>query len=183
METTFKIPPLGIRIASVFVDLVSLTLVSRVIMFLTASLLSSSNSAETSNDDWYLDPYLMLLGSIVIILLSLFLIKDIVNGQSLGKRLLKLQIVNYSTRNVACPIECVLRNLTLLLWPLEALFILISPSRRLGDKLVGTQVVFEPIKTSTPFNWIKSLVAIALGLLITAMFAVIYLFLLFLVMT
>jgi uncharacterized RDD family membrane protein YckC len=125
----------------------------------------------------------MLLGSIVIILISLFLIKDIVNGQSLGKRLLKLQIVNYSTRNVASPIECVLRNLTLLLWPLEALFIIISPSRRLGDKLVGTQVVFEAINTSTPFNWIKSLVAIALGLLITSMFAAIYLFLLFLVMT
>jgi hypothetical protein len=34
-----------------------------------------------------------------------------------------------------------LRNVTLLIWPIEGLFVLFSPQRRLGDFIAGTRLV------------------------------------------
>lgn len=65
-------------------------------------------------------------------------------GQGIGKRLLHLEVFPHS------PIRLFLRNLTLLIWPVELLFFLIS-GKRIGDLLVKCHVVEcqgkEPLST------------------------------------
>lgn len=72
---------------------------------------------------------------------TLFFCKDCINGQSITKRIFKLQIVDNKTGNVATPLQCFIRNTTLLLLPLECLIALIRPDRRIGDKIAGTKLV------------------------------------------
>lgn len=52
--------------------------------------------------------YLGILG------LALYFCKDIINGRSLAKRLLKLQVVDNTTGEVASPMQCFVRNLFVL---------------------------------------------------------------------
>jgi uncharacterized RDD family membrane protein YckC len=68
---------------------------------------------------------------------TMYLCKDIVDGRSIGKRLLNLQIVNEGDRQAASPARCVVRNVTLLIWPIELLIALLNPSSRLGDRLAA----------------------------------------------
>lgn len=67
--------------------------------------------------------------------------KDFFNGQSVIKRILGYQIIDLKTVQPASRLKCMVRNMTAPLWPLEAVFILINPKRRLGDFIAGTQVV------------------------------------------
>jgi len=67
------------------------------------------------------------------------------NGRSIAERILKLQVVNNSTGQVASPIKCFIRNLFIILWPIEAIVALKNTSTRIGDRVAGTKlVVFNP---------------------------------------
>ena len=67
--------------------------------------------------------------------------KDIFNGQSFMKSILGLQVVDKKTGNVASELHCAIRNTTMLLWPIEAVVLLFSPTRRLGDLIAGTKLI------------------------------------------
>lgn len=76
----------------------------------------------------------------VIIILILFSIKDLIfKNQSIGKKIMKLEIVNKENEK---PNKLILicRNLTLYIWPLEIILLLIF-NKRIGDILFNTQVV------------------------------------------
>ena len=75
-----------------------------------------------------------------IIAFSIFLNKDIYFRRSIGKVFFNLRVVSAKTEIPASPIQCCIRNVFLLLWPIEVIFILISPNRRLGDFVAGTKV-------------------------------------------
>ena len=76
---------------------------------------------------------------------AVYFCKDCINGRSIAKRILKLQIVNNSTGQVASPLKCLIRNLFIILWPIEAIVALTNTSRRLGDRVAGTKlIVFDP---------------------------------------
>jgi uncharacterized RDD family membrane protein YckC len=72
---------------------------------------------------------------------STFFWKDSINGQSIAKRVFKLQIVDKKTGEAASPLQCFVRNIFGLIWPVEALMIMKNSSRRLGDLVAGTEVV------------------------------------------
>lgn len=72
---------------------------------------------------------------------ALYLCKDCLQGRSLAKRVLKLQVVENSLQKQASALRCFVRNLFVPIWPLEVLITLVSPSRRLGDILAGTKMV------------------------------------------
>ncbi len=67
--------------------------------------------------------------------------KDFFNGQSVVNRLLGYQIVNNKTMKPASSLRCMLRNVLAPVWPIEVIFVLFSPSRRLGDFIAGTKIV------------------------------------------
>ncbi len=83
--------------------------------------------------------YLSMLG------FAIYFCKDCINGRSIAKRILKLQVVDNSTGQVASPLKCFVRNIFIIIWPIEAIIALTNPSRRLGDRVAGTKlVVFDP---------------------------------------
>ena len=67
----------------------------------------------------------------------LMILKDL-SGRSIGKRLLKLQVKVEEKRNPKF-FSLILRNITLVLWPIETV-VLLTKKKRLGDYLAGTNV-------------------------------------------
>ena len=79
------------------------------------------------------------------VVLLIYFNKDWFGGRSLAKRITGQQVVHVGSGLRADSLHCFLRNLTILVWPLELVVTLVSPRRRLGDWLAGTQVVpFRP---------------------------------------
>ncbi len=74
--------------------------------------------------------------------------KDFFGGQSVVYRQLAYKVVDVKTKETATKMQCMIRNLTGPIWPIEAIFILVNPKRRLGDIIAGTILVDVP--TSDP---------------------------------
>lgn len=79
---------------------------------------------------------------ITIIPFSLMMIalfnKDFFGGQSPVHRKLGYKVLDAKTNETASKIQCMIRNLTGPVWPIEVIFILVNPKRRLGDIIAGT---------------------------------------------
>ena len=90
------------------------------------------------------------------ILMFLILNKDFYNSRSIGKRISGYIVVNKKGLP-ASKTQCLVRNITILLWPIEGALLLINPSRRLGDFIAGTKVIeSEKISNSTTFEEISN---------------------------
>lgn len=87
---------------------------------------------------------------------ALYFCKDCIYGQSIAKRLFKQQVINHKTGGIAGPLRCFVRDILLLIWPIEFITLLISPTRRLGDRIAGTQVVpFNSERQRTGLNYLQ----------------------------
>ena len=71
----------------------------------------------------------------------LLLNKDIFSARSVAKRQYGYQIVSLKTNEPASELQCVIRNSTGVIWPVEVLVTMFSPTRRLGDLLAGTKLI------------------------------------------
>ncbi|TKG91570.1 hypothetical protein EYV94_21330 [Puteibacter caeruleilacunae] len=67
--------------------------------------------------------------------------KDIANGMSAGKRTFGFKIIDFKTKQEASQMQCMLRNVTMFVWPLEVLVTAFNSKRRIGDLIAGTEVV------------------------------------------
>lgn len=106
--------------------------------------------------------YISLIG------FAIYFCKDCLNGQSVSKRILKLQLVDNTTGQVASPWKCFVRNIFLILWPIEAIVALKNPSKRLGDKVAGTKlIIYDPTLNQPKVNLGQVLIilTVAYGLL------------------
>lgn len=65
--------------------------------------------------------------------------KDFLNGRSLVKKMLGFRIINSKTGLPANFIQCFIRNLTFIVWPVEVAMLLINPTKRIGDYIAQTQ--------------------------------------------
>jgi len=103
---------------------------------------------------------------------AVYFCKDCVNGRSIAKRILKLQIVDNVTGQVASPLKCFVRNIFCILWPIEAIVALINPIRRIGDRVAGTKlVIFDQTLDQPKLNFGQTAIALGLayGLMIIVM--------------
>ena len=71
----------------------------------------------------------------------LWLFKDVFNGASIGKHIMKIRIVDENNQKPSVH-KLILRNLTLGIWPLEVYFLL-NKKIRFGDKITNTKVIDE----------------------------------------
>ena len=67
--------------------------------------------------------------------------KDFFVGQSVVHRQLGYQVIDLKTNQPASRVKCMLRNMTAPLWPIEGIFALVYPKRRLGDFIAGTTLI------------------------------------------
>lgn len=100
---------------------------------------------------------------------SLYFNKDIYLGQSIGKRLLRFRLINKRTGAPAGPLRCLVRNLTLLFWPVEVILAMVNVHERLGDYIAGTMLVSYEREAEVKPDWVIIGVAGLLGWLITYM--------------
>jgi len=155
----------GKRIGAMLLDHVILTFVIMIIAL--PSIISSFNQklgdeSIASNNSIDLSLVLMCFG------LSLYLNKDMIQGKSIAKRALKQEIIDIKTGEVASPLKCFVRNLTIAIWPIEVIIVLISPARRIGDFIAGTRVeLMTNERNSKPkIDFINVIISLLLGFFI-----------------
>jgi uncharacterized RDD family membrane protein YckC len=73
------------------------------------------------------------------LLLSLFLCKDSINGQSVGKRICNLKVVDYKGYSLSL-LKLIVRNLFVFLAPIE-FFVLLHNEKRIGDNVIKSRVI------------------------------------------
>jgi len=121
-----KFQVLGLRIAAFFIDMTFIM----VIMFGAGFLIG----IDRLNNN-----VVLALGYMCFILL-LYFNKDIINGESIGKKLLRLKIYKIDGGE-SSKILLFIRNLFLIIWFLELIVILINnKGKRLGDIITKTEI-------------------------------------------
>jgi len=158
------------RILSALVDHLLMTIIAVMLSIPYFVISTLSSLSENSHSDpsalfskkdiigpyWYLG----LIG------FAVYFCKDSIQGRSIAKRIFNLQVVVNSTNQQADPLRCLVRNLLILLWPIEIILCLVNPERRIGDYIAGTKIIVytnsaPPISHNVP----KILVALVLAYL------------------
>ena len=67
--------------------------------------------------------------------------KDVIGGRSVAKRAYGYALIDKSSKEEASPFQCMIRNVTFLFWPVEAVAVMISPKRRIGDLIANTELI------------------------------------------
>lgn len=154
----------GARIGAMLLDHIVMCFIIAIMAMPVMSIdfnKSLNNTLDPSGGiDWTL--MVMIFG------MSLYFNKDIIQGKSLAKRALKQEVINNKTREVASPIKCLIRNITIVLWPIEVIAVLINPSRRIGDFIAGTKIIkISDVRNSKPKVNLKQVsVSLFLGFLL-----------------
>ena len=110
--------------------------------------------------------------------------KDFYDARSVAKRIFGYQVFDIQTNMPANSTKCMIRNITFIIWPVEAIIVLFNPQRRLGDFIAGTKVLDK--ETEDPesilanmveqVNYEESRRTVLLSIVFTALLAVLALF-------
>lgn len=115
-------------------------------------------------------PPKLMLGNLYlnVFAFSLYFNKDIYLGRSPGKRILRLQLVNAKSNQPAGPLRCVVRNITIILWPIEVVAALVNNQRRIGDYIAGTKLTtYTPDQMQEKPDWGLIAITLLVGMLFT----------------
>ena len=158
----------GTRIGAMLLDHFFMTMIAMV--FFIPSLTSGFEDAVKASHE-QINPNFTdgILGFFGMLGFALYFCKDSINGRSIAKRMLKLQVVDNETGQVASPIKCFIRNIFCILLPVEVIMAMANTSRRIGDMVANTKlVVFDPTLEQPKVNLGKILppIAIAYGLML-----------------
>lgn len=130
----------GTRLAAMLLDHLFMTMITMVFFIpgMISSFAGAFNVSHEQNSPNFMSGGMWYLGMLGF---AIYFCKDCINGRSIAKRILKLQVVDNSTGQVASSLKCFIRNTFIIIWPIEAIIALTNPSRRLGDRVAGTKLV------------------------------------------
>lgn len=160
----------GTRIGSMLLDHIAMTFIAMI--FFVPGMISGFSTAFEVNHEQTSPDIFGGLSYVGLIGFALYFCKDCINGRSIAKRALKLQVIENKDGNVASPIRCFIRNIFCILWPIEVIVTLASPSRRIGDMVARTRVVpFDPELEQPKINYgqIGLSIILAYGLMVLVM--------------
>jgi uncharacterized RDD family membrane protein YckC len=83
----------------------------------------------------------ILLQSLSSLMLTSLFCKDCINGQSIGKRIMKIQVVDEISNKEVSNIRHIVRNIFVIFWMIDVFVLFISREKRLGDYVVKTRVI------------------------------------------
>ena len=118
------------------------------------------NPTEAELPEWFV----FIPVALGLIIFSIYFNKDAIKGKSPAKRILGLVIVNDRTGEVADPIRLVIRNITLVFWPIEVIFSIFSPERRIGDFIAGTKVITDNKELKAELKVGQIIIAMLIGM-------------------
>ena len=122
------------------------------------------------------------IGIIPFSIFSFFTInKDYYKAKSIAKRHFGYQVYDLKSNKPATELQCVIRNSTIIIWPLEVIVSMFNSHRRLGDLLAGTKLIDSDkedpelimneiaekgaIKDGTKLIWVSVLISLLLSTL------------------
>lgn len=161
----------GTRLGTMLLDHFVMTMIA-MLFFIPSMISGFSDAFKVSHEQTNPDFMGGTLGYVGMFGFALYFCKDIFNGRSIAKRILKLQIVDNTTGQVASPLKCFIRNILCVLWPIEVIVAMTNTNRRLGDRIAGTQLVkFDPSLEQPKINIGKILlpIGISYGLMLLLM--------------
>ncbi|MEM8897526.1 MAG: RDD family protein [Bacteroidota bacterium] len=160
-------PSSGMRILSMILDHMVMTFAA--MMFFIPGMMSSFSSImEVSHEPRGMNLF-GNMGYLGILGFALYFCKDCLDGRSPAKRALQFQVVNNANGQAASPLRCFIRNIFIILWPLEVIVTLINPGRRIGDFVAGTRVIelsSSPIPAPINYGQVGISLALAYGLML-----------------
>ncbi|OWR12860.1 RDD family protein [Chryseobacterium sp. VAUSW3] len=134
----------GTRLGAMLLDHVFMTIIA-MIFFLPTMISGFSDAFKVSHEQTdfnFMEGPMKYIG---LIGFALYFCKDIINGRSIAKRILKLQVVDNKTGQVASPLQCFVRDIFCVLWIVEVIVAMANTSRRIGDRVAGTRLVhYDP---------------------------------------
>lgn len=115
----------------------------------------------------------LYLSFVLALVYSMLFCKDLLGCRSLGKRMCNLLIVGRSKDKLS-NLKLILRNIFIIIWPIELVMLFINSGRRVGDILFSTTVVHnsQNNKDSQSNNTIIPFVIVFLSLFICFYFIV-----------
>jgi uncharacterized RDD family membrane protein YckC len=152
----------GTRLASMLMDHMFMCMIFA-LFFLPVMIHSFENEFTISHeqtDGLNLSGPLYYIGMIGF---AFYFCKDGIQGRSLAKRITKLQVMDNKTGDAASALQCFIRNIFCVIWPVEVIMVLNNPHRRIGDLVAGTKVVFyDRSKEQTKNGLFKSLLILVI---------------------
>ena len=154
---------IGIRLASMLLDHFIMTFGIVIIAFILVGIgyLIVGNPSESDLPEWLI----IIPIFFGLLIFSIYFNKDAIKGKSPAKRILGLIIVDNKTGEIANPIKSVIRNITLVFWPIEVIFSLFSPERRIGDYIAGTKVISDERTLKTELKVGQIIVSLIIGII------------------
>jgi uncharacterized RDD family membrane protein YckC len=161
----------GIRLGTMLLDHVFMTIIAMLFFFpaMISTFFDAFNVSHEQAGFNFMQGPLQYIGMFGF---ALYFCKDIINGRSIAKRILKLQVVDNKTGQAATPLQCFVRNIFCVLWFIEVFVAMVNTSRRLGDRAAGTKLVYyDPALEQPKINIVRTLVPIfiAYGLILLIM--------------
>lgn len=162
--TQEKSKNIGVRLSSMLLDHFIMTFIIVILAFIFVGIgyLIIGNPLESKLSRWLL----IIPISLIFLIFSIYYNKDAIKGKSPGKRVFKLVVVNNKTGQIANPIRCAIRNLTIILWPIEVIVCLFSPERRIGDYIAGTKVITDTNILETELKKGQIVIALIIGAIV-----------------
>lgn len=161
----------GTRLGTMLLDHVFMTII--MMIFFLPTMISGFSGAFTvsheQTDSNFTEGPMMYIG---LFGFALYFCKDIINGRSISKRILKLQVVDNKTGQVATPLQCFVRDIFCVLWIIEAFVAMANTGRRIGDRVAGTKLVYyDPTLEQPKINIGKTVlpIIISYGLIVWIM--------------
>ena len=93
-----------------------------------------------------------LLQFLSSLMITLLLCKDNIDGQSFGKRIMKIQIVDEKANKKVSKVRYIVRNLFVIFWIVEVFILFISKNKRIGDYVARTKVITKNKTEKAPFD-------------------------------
>ena len=113
-------------------------------------------------------PYLMMPFFVI------YFCKDCIGGRSAAKRILKLAVVRNKAGTPATPLQCLIRNLLVIIWPVEVVVASFNQQQRIGDWLAGTKLTYYDSTKKSQLQIIQIVVAIVMATLITYLLIILF---------
>jgi uncharacterized RDD family membrane protein YckC len=154
-KQTSRTVPLGVRLGTMLLDhaIISLTVIPVVIAL---QYISNPEKPLVPSSPYQFMP-----------LFVVYFCKDIIGGRSPAKRMLNLSVIDNSSLFAASPLQCLIRNLFVILWPIEVLVAFFNQQQRIGDRLAGTRLSYFDSNTHVQPKWLQITIAILTSTLLS----------------
>ncbi|HXB10712.1 MAG TPA: RDD family protein [Bacteroidia bacterium] len=152
----------GKRLGSMILDHIFMMLI--ILVVLIPEIATQITTAfKVSHDQMSSENSSMMVYEVALFF-AVYLCKDSINGRSLAKRITNIQVVDNVSGLAASPLKCFVRNIFILIWPVEVIVAMINPEKRIGDRVAGTKLIpFDKTLEQPKASFVQIIISLCLA--------------------